>query len=441
MKVLLILTPLWLTRVSGFAPNRAFSRTAVLHPRHNRVYILFSTPNDDDEEETEDNPYQDPNYPDLEFVDYSNPEYSVDQGTDEFYSEDDTEEEIEAMREDRRRRNDEFQFETYFCDTLKKGDEYKGEWTVYTTDFEKLDPNGFPRFKKARDTIKVISKGYKVIIDPNAEWRVDGERIRHEEVAVPDSESDPIIEWLDVNQGSEQQDPPIKELDKFTKEAEQLKTEIMANTYWPEEMSSFDLRGHQGNMCVGNAYTICTSVKSHDGPSEHEGPFTELRTELGIQSEHLRFRVKLDYRVNEDTKEEFPPLNLKSLTVCRETLSMWPRDRASDALFGAPGASGGLYDPPPIGGEEQSTRYMLLDLEGGATLLFPYTIDQHPDAFDGNGWVTSLDWSPGSIRYQVDRKVPGGKGLMGLRTLELSQVQGADADTYRPRDGGSDMRQ
>ena len=68
-------------------------------------------------------------------------------------------------------------------------------------------------------------------------------------------------------------------------------------------------------------------------------------------------------------------------------------------------------------------------------------MDQHPDAFDGNGWVTSLDWSPGNIRYQVDRKVPGGKGLMGLRTLELSQVQGADADRYRPRDGGLDMRQ
>lgn len=441
MKVLLILAPLWSTRVSGFAPNRAFSRTAVLHPRHNRVGILYSTPDNNDEDETKDNPYQDPNYPDLEFVDYSNPEYFVDQGMDESYREDDTEEMIEAMREERRRRNDEFQFETYFCETLKNGDEYKGEWTVYTTDFENLDSNGFPRFKKARNTLKVISKGYKVIVDPHAEWRVDGERIRHEEVAVPDSESDPIIEWLDVDQASAQQHSPSKELDKFSKEAEQLNAEIMANTYWPEEMSSFDLRGHQGNMCVGNAYTICTSVKSHDGPSEYEGPFTELRTELGIQSEHLRLRVKFDYRVDENAKDEFPPLNLKSMTVCRETLAMWPRECASKALFGAPGATGGLYDPPPVGGEEQYRRYMLLDLEGGATLLFPYTMDQHPDAFDGNGWVTSLDWSPGNIRYQVDRKVPGGKGLMGLRTLELSQVQGSDADRYRPRDGGLDMRQ
>jgi hypothetical protein len=376
----------------------------------------------------------------LEFVDYSDPEYSVDQGTDEFYStEDDTEEQIEAMREDRRRRNDEFQFETYFMDTLKNGDEYKGEWTVYKTDFEKLDTNGFPRFTKARDTLKVISKGYKVIIDPNAEWRVDGERIRHEEVAVDDSESDPsYIEWQD----DVEVDAPSAELNKLSQEAEQLKAEIMANTYWPEEMSSFDLRGHQGNMCVGNAYTICTSVKLHDGPDESEGPFTELRTELGIQSDQLRFRVKLDYRVDKDTEEEFSPLNLKSLTICREMLATWPRNGSfTEKLFGPPGANGGLYDPPLVGEEEQSGQYMLLDLEGGATLLFPYTMDQHPDAFDGNGWVTSLDWSPGNIRYQVDRKVRGGTGLMGLRTLELSQVQAEDADTYRPRDGGSDMRQ
>ena len=63
------------------------------------------------------------------------------------------------------------------------------------------------------------------------------------------------------------------------------------------------------------------------------------------------------------------------------------------------------------------------------------------EAFEGNGWVTSFDWAPGTQRYQVDRKVQGGLGLRNLRTLELSEVQSADADQYRPRDGGSDMRQ
>jgi hypothetical protein len=30
---------------------------------------------------------------------------------------------------------------------------------------------------------------------------------------------------------------------------------------------------------------------------------------------------------------------------------------------------------------------------------------------------------------------------MGQRTLELSEVRGAHADQYRPRDGGQNMRQ
>jgi hypothetical protein len=55
--------------------------------------------------------------------------------------------------------------------------------------------------------------------------------------------------------------------------------------------------------------------------------------------------------------------------------------------------------------------------------------------------VTSLDWTPGRIRYQLDRKVLGGTKLKGLRTLELSEVQGEDADRWRPKDGGSNMRQ
>jgi hypothetical protein len=101
----------------------------------------------------------------------------------------------------------------------------------------------------------------------------------------------------------------------------------------------------------------------------------------------------------------------------------------------------GLYDPPPVGSEEQASQYMSLNLDGGATVLFPYLMDQDPETHPGSGWVTSLDWTPGDLRYQVDRKVNGGKGLLGLRTLELSEVQGATADTWRPNDGGSNMRQ
>jgi hypothetical protein len=197
-------------------------------------------------------------------------------------------------------------------------------------------------------------------------------------------------------------------------------------------------------------------VPLHEDQAPNEGPYKEYRAEVGIQSKVLRFRVKLNYAVVGNSADVTkargsapPPLLLKSLVVCREARELWPRpgrhksvaDRWSEnGLFGKPGAPGGLYDPPPID-DVQAQRYMLLDLEGRATVLFPYQMDQSPEAFDGNGWVSSLDWTPDTMRFQVDRKVNGGKEILGLRTLELSEVQSKDADTYRPRDGGQNMRQ
>ena len=175
-----------------------------------------------------------------------------------------------------------------------------------------------------------------------------------------------------------------------------------------------------------------------------------MRDPLTVVTEHYR-KNRLNYRIlPKEAKHKAPPLHLESLVVCRETKDRWPKvgksrtvaDKAvADALFGAPGAEGGLYDPPPVGSEEQAGQYMMLDLEGRATLLFPYIMDQDEDKHDGNGWVVSLDWTPGSNRYQVDRKVEGGPNLLTLRTLELSEVQSVDAEQYRPRDGGANMRQ
>ena len=232
------------------------------------------------------------------------------------------------------------------------------------------------------------------------------------------------------------------------------KENLIVNTkYCPEELSSLDFRGQQGNMCVGNAYTVSTAIALDGKSTSKEGPFSEYRSEVGIQMDELRFRVKLDYSVRDVEKEsmKLPPLHLRTMTICRETLGMWPRaENYKSAIqgltdvvfFGSAGAVGGLYDPPPVGSEEQAGQYMMLDLEGGATLLLPYLMDQDPDAHpDSLGWVTSLDWTPGEIRFQVDRKTNGGKDILGLRTLELSEVQSADAATYRPQDGGSDMRQ
>jgi len=389
------------------------------------------------------NPYQDPNYPDLEFINYNDPEYQVDQGVgDEFFDpasvQADTEEKIEAMREERRMRNDEFQFETYYKDVLKEGKEYKGEWTVFTTstfsDEMKDEPGAIPKIKKASKPIKVISRGERIEIESSdpVSHRLQNQRLVHHERVFTDSDDDD------------------------EKSPEQLKQEefVMSLKYWPEELKAGDFRGHQGIMCVGNGYTIATAIKLAESNDDlpYEGPFSEYRSELGIQFEELRLRVKLDYAVTDAEKSTMalPPLRLRSFTVCRETLEMWPRaakyKSAIQALtdivfFGPAGALGGLYDPPPVGSEEQAGQYLLLDLEGGATLLLPYQMDQDPTVHPESGWVTSLDWTPGKFRFQVDRKINGGKNILGLRTLELSEVQSADADMYRPRDGGADMRQ
>ncbi|KAL3823069.1 hypothetical protein ACHAXA_011121 [Cyclostephanos tholiformis] len=522
---------------------------------------------------TNDNPYADPNYPDLEFVNYDDPTYSADRSeysdgsdVDNVDGVETTLAEIEAMREERRRRNDEYQFETYHASVLRGGERSLGEWTVFETDTfmgretrDGRDPSaiGVPRLLKWDKVLKVVSRGTKNIVNPDAEWRVDGERIVHEErLATPDDfptlmmiddEDDDDDESLVGGEAAGGGPSPLNWDSVDVAHVEYVRC-------YPSEMSSVDFRGPGGNMCVGKAYTICDAtplsssssssihpidddnyLDDHDDDarrrreqSRHEGPFREMRTELGVQENGMRFRVKLDYALLEED-DSFddsdsgggdadavipPPLHLRTLTVCRETLDgYWPKQsdnesmpsssssveaegggggdsaggqggvgggskgelrsggvRRSDhqeeitrALFGPPGAPGGLYDPPPVGSEERAiSNYMLLDLEGGATLLLPHRLDQHldmeveveatsetssPSSSSSSsssfqlGWVTSLDWTPGRIRYQVDRKVLGGTKLKGLRTLELSEVQGDDADRWRPRDGGSDMRQ
>jgi hypothetical protein len=432
-----------------------------VHP-HSTLWVRIDNDDDDDDDDDErqetkdENPYQDPNYPDLEFVDYSDPDYQVDQGIvgDEFFNpavpSTTTEEQVESMREERRLRNDEYQFETYYKEILKEGQEFKGEWVVYRsstfTDGES-ESDGRPRLAKGAGPIKVISRGERIQVEENKPMattaaaasttkegiltnnRLKYQRILHHEKVFSDSQ---VEKKTDV----------------------QLKQEklSMNTTYWPEMLSSEDFRGHQGIMCVGNAYTICTATPMHQGRSIHEGPFTDYRAELGLLSETMRFRIKVDYSVLESEKDATisPPLHLKTFTACRETLGMWPRAEnyqsaieavTKEGLWGPRGAHGGLYDPPPVGSEQQASQYLLLDLEGRATVLLPYLMDQDPDAHPDSGWVVSLDWTPGMQRYQVDRKTKGGKDLLGLRTLELSEVQSADADTYRPRDGGRNMRQ
>jgi hypothetical protein len=95
------------TPVTGFSPATVIPQQRVTTAAR-PTYLRAAEKDKEEDEEKPENPYADPNYPDLEFVNYDDPEYQVDQGTgDEFFDADSTEAQIEAMREDRRRRNDE----------------------------------------------------------------------------------------------------------------------------------------------------------------------------------------------------------------------------------------------------------------------------------------------------------------------------------------------
>lgn len=434
--------------------RRSFNRLAIRQSFKFKNYaVVFSSKqsdeDDDDSDETPFNPYADPNYPELEFINYDDPEYSVDQGDDYFDTAyDSTEEEIEAMREDRRRRNDEFQFETYHAECLKSGEQFKGEWTVYRTstfleDVEEEPDDAFPKFRKEKDVRRVVSSGRKIFLDApkeGFEFRVDGERLVHEERLAEQRDFEEDDEWEAVIASRNSLDTA------------QRVDEIVGKRYTPEYMSSYDFRGPAGAMCVGNCYTVSHTVplNGQEVDGSYDGPFSEMRSEIGIQYKRMRYRVKWDYRVKDHQKNESaPPLFLHSMIVCRETRERWPRymgdvnvdDSFQERLFGPPGAAGGIFDPPPVGSDEQAKLYMMLDLEGGATVLFPHKIDQDPQAHEGNGWVQTLDWCPGRLRYQADKKLKGGKEVRGLRTLELTEIQAADVEQWRPKDGGQDMRQ
>jgi len=406
----------------------------------------------------------------------------VDQGDlGEFYDEDDSyspdEELIEQMRKERRRKNDEYQFETYFKEILKDGGIFKGEWTVYRTstflqDKQNLhDENGFPILVPDEKIIKVISHAKKIpmLAQLDGIGPVPLTAIVHEERLATDND------FLEVGNTV---DESIGHVGNGKIEDRHSSSILVGQAYWPEELFSSDFRGPSGIMCVGNAYTIChaeplTSSATVNGVTATAkeddegliGPYSQMCTELGITYKRMKYRIKLDYRIKELDKERdgsgdadspsFPSLHLYSLIVCREALERWPRynmdtlmsevnvdDASTENLFRNMGAAGGLYDPPLTGSEKQSNQYMFIDLEGSASALFPFILDQDPLVHGSDAaWVTSLDWSPGRFRYQVDKKFLSGPSIRNLKTLELSEVETDQADLWRPRDGGMDMRQ
>merc|ERR1712238_404488 len=78
------------------SPNLFLANHDILNSR-----LMAETSDEEIDEEKMVNIYEDPNYPDLEFIDYSDPEYQIDQGAgDEFFDDTSTEAQVEAMREE-----------------------------------------------------------------------------------------------------------------------------------------------------------------------------------------------------------------------------------------------------------------------------------------------------------------------------------------------------
>lgn len=126
----------------------------LLYPR---ILTIFASneKGDSSNDDVPVNRYQDPNYPDLEFLNYDDPEYQVDMGIipDELFS---VEEEIERMREDRRLQNDEYQFQTYYSKTCANGAEWMCDWTIYQATYD--NPNAVPVLRQMRPPLQVKTR-------------------------------------------------------------------------------------------------------------------------------------------------------------------------------------------------------------------------------------------------------------------------------------------
>jgi len=401
------------TAFSPLSLNSRHTSRLIRRPISSPISPPFSlTPPDGGEENFE-----------YEIFDYENAPYAIDQGGyDEFPLPDGVEptdeEAIEAMRESRRERNDQFQFET-FWGLVGGGDEWKGRWEVVDVahDGSGSPPTLSPRKKQIYVTSRVRREEKDGTFDMSK-----GSRLLREETVVSDPKGDnEHLRDTDEERGADMTSIPsaAADLSEFTPSP------------FPS-LEQLDFRGEAGNMVVANAYTVCSTV-----PEGNDGPLKSFNVELGLVYGEIRLRLRLHYAAKGDCGD----LLLGTVVMCRDRRDRWPSERER-AFMGPAGAPGGLYDPPPIG-EEDQTKYMLVEFDGYTSSLFPYVISQAEDVDGENshrGVVASIDWSPGRMRYQVDRKMQFGRHVKHLRTLELSEVQVDDAERLRPKNP-DDMRQ
>jgi hypothetical protein len=242
---------LWLRHSSSTASRRkATANENDEHSDHNDNDDTNNEDNNDDDSTTIPsltNPYADPNYPDLEFVNYDDPEYAADRSLDYNFRDNDTNNDasvLEQMREERRISNDEYQYQTYWHSVWNAGaSTYRGEWTIYysSTFFPQFDEDeeddddsdgtdhaDWPRLVQMSDApITVISRA------------VQG-------TTVHNNVNETYITHL------EQLEQPMGDVDlAMAGGADAYEQSVVAQTYWPPQLTQADFRGHQGIMVCG----------------------------------------------------------------------------------------------------------------------------------------------------------------------------------------------
>jgi len=174
--------------------------------------------------------------------------------------------------------------------------------------------------------------------------------------------------------------------------------------------ASFDRQ--RGCACVGNGYSFTAGAGEH---GEDAGADGALLFELGLREEGRRVRVKFAYAAAPEGD-----LSLERVLVAREAESGGGGGGGGGGAEEELPPGSGLYDPPP----GDRTRYCSLYCDGGITLVFPASLGR-----DEPGFV-SVDWTAGSMRYQLDRKFARLERRVG--SLELTEVRREDAAVYPP---------
>lgn len=217
------------------------------------IQDIDNTDGDDDSETPAFNPYADPNYPDLEFVNYDDPEYSIDRSLSAAEAGIEDEALLEQMREERRVANDEYQYNTYWHTVWNAGlSTYRGEWTVYysSTFFPQFDDddegeevaleegsvsNGLPRLIQLSDApLTVVSRA---IIQNATTTTSDPTTVLSTNSYITH------VEELEQGMG----DAALATAGG----ADETEQQVVSQTYWPAQLLQSDFRGHQGIMICG----------------------------------------------------------------------------------------------------------------------------------------------------------------------------------------------